>query len=201
LWPYIVQFSYVIYDTDINDIIKIHDSVVNIPDNIVISKESINIHGITRDVMNKKGKDLQNIIVEFMDDFENVDLIVGHNISFDLNMLKVEIMRKIGELYYFENELFNKFLEIVVYSNKYCCTMQETVDLCAIEATSKNGTKYIKFPKLVELHNVLFGTNPSGLHNSLNDVLVCLRCFMKIHHKIDILDSSTNFKKLYSKLL
>jgi hypothetical protein len=78
--------------------------------------------------------------------------------------------------------------------------MQESIDLCAIEATNRRG-KYIKFPKLSELHYKLFNYIPENLHNSLNDVLVCLRCYCKLHNKIDILDKSIVLKYIYEKLL
>lgn len=37
-----------------------------------------------------------------------------------------------------------------------------------------------KFPKLSETHNYLFGYIPENLHNAMVDVLVCLRCFLKL---------------------
>lgn len=37
-----------------------------------------------------------------------------------------------------------------------------------------------KFPKLSETHNYLFGYVPDSLHNAMVDVLVCLRCFLKL---------------------
>jgi hypothetical protein len=53
---------------------------------------------------------------------------------------------------------------------------------------------YKKFPKLSELHQHLFGYVPENLHNALIDVLVCLRCFLKLrcsysmsNRKFDIL--------------
>jgi len=32
---------------------------------------------------------------------------------------------------------------------------------------------------------VLFNENPDGLHNSMMDVLVCLRCYLKMRHRLD----------------
>ena len=47
LWPYIVQFSYIIYDTELKKITKTVDLVIKIPENIDISDEVSDIHGIT----------------------------------------------------------------------------------------------------------------------------------------------------------
>ena len=41
-------------------------------------------------------------------------------------------------------------------------------------------------PKLVELYQELFRGTPANLHNSLVDTLVCMRCYLKMRHGIDI---------------
>ena len=47
LWPHIVQFSYLIYDTELNDIMHISDQIVKVTSNIDITEESIQFNGIT----------------------------------------------------------------------------------------------------------------------------------------------------------
>lgn len=47
-----------------------------------------------------------------------------------------------------------------------------------------------KYPRLGELHQVLFGSVPENLHNSMMDVLVCLRCFLKIRCCLEVPDRS-----------
>jgi DNA polymerase III epsilon subunit-like protein len=66
-------------------------------------------------------------------------------------------------------------------------TMPSTV----IPKTQK-PRQYKKFPRLSELHQTLFGTVPENLHNSLIDVLVCLRCFLKIRCCVDMCDTVFN---------
>jgi len=50
LWPHILQFSYVIYDTDLNDIIEINDNIVKVSKDVFIAEDSIKIHGITNEI-------------------------------------------------------------------------------------------------------------------------------------------------------
>jgi len=201
MWPYIVQFSYIIYDDVTNRILKIKDYIIKVPTNINISEESIKIHGITNEISQTKGVDLKTIFDEFMMDFENADSVVGHNLDFDLKMLKAEIMRKIHyELIYFEKELYKDYFQLITDYKKYVCTMKESINLCDIQMENKRG-KYMKFPKLSELHFKLFDNIPNNLHNSLNDVLVCLRCYCKVHNNVDILDNSVELKYIYEKLL
>jgi len=45
---------------------------------------------------------------------------------------------------------------------------------------SEKPKKFKKSPKLSETHNYLFGFVPENLHNAMMDVLVCLRCFLKL---------------------
>jgi DNA polymerase III epsilon subunit-like protein len=46
--------------------------------------------------------------------------------------------------------------------------------------TTLKPRSFKKFPKLSETHNYLFGFVPENLHNAMMDVLVCLRCFLKL---------------------
>lgn len=200
-WPYIVQFSYIIYDDVTNRILKIIDKIVKLPDNIIMAKENIAIHGITNECMIEKGVDLKTFFDTFMDDFINADRVVGHNVDFDIKMLKVEILRKLTyELTYFHAECYNEYLHLLNSSNKYVCTMQETIDLCGIERSNKKGN-YMKFPKLSELHFKLYNINPNNLHNSLYDVLVCLRCYCQLHNKIDILEKNVELNYIFQEKL
>lgn len=209
MWPHILQFSYVIYDTVLNSIIEIKDSVVRVDDDIKISKESTNIHGITNQMCEEIGVSIFTILDEFFYYLKDCDMLIGHNISFDLNMIEVELMRiicdkrndhnnnndneneKIKSAMDFKQKLSN-------YKNIYC-TLNESIQLCNIQAVSKYGKTYLKFPKLSELHVKLFDSEPKNLHNSLNDVLITLRCYMKIEYDIDLLEESNSFKVIAIK--
>jgi DNA polymerase-3 subunit alpha len=146
----------------------------------------------------ESGIKLENILEEFFNDYIKTDYIVGHNISFDINIVKVELkrimknsmgnVRKMKRIQYYLDLLENK--------NKIYCTMRETIQLCAIEKINKFGYPYYKFPKLVELYDKLFSEKPNHLHNSLNDVIVCLRCFMKLKYKKDIVQENKHIQHL-----
>lgn len=189
LWPHIVQFSYVVYDISSNTVVKIVDEIIKIPENIIIPDDCIKIHGITNDICKLRGKNIEKILVDFYDDFEQCDRVVAHNLSFDLNMLKVEILRAIN------NNINKNTSEIVIYNNmfsnlttaqKYYCTMQDTIEYCNVKGLDKKGKEFVKFPKLSELYHKMFGNIPNNLHNSLNDVIICLRCYVMWYHKYDV---------------
>ena len=198
LWPHIVQFSYIIFDTESNKIVKIKDSIIKVPDGFIIADENAKIHGITTEISLAKGVSLEPVLEEFFADFDTCDHIVGHNVSFDINMIKAELQRLIMNSF---DEKLQDYLTKINTSTKFYCTMQETIELCAIEMKDKFGRPYKKFPKLVELYQKMFGVTPRGLHNSLNDVIVCLRCFIKLKYEIDIVERSEEVKQMIKDYL
>jgi DNA polymerase-3 subunit epsilon len=209
LWPYVVQFSYVIYDTEQNKIIKMVDYVIKIPENINISDEVSDIHGITNFISQTSQYKIEDALIHFSNDYlnYNIDLIVCHNLSFDINMLKVELMREINNT---EQNLLNKrqFTQLLEClndmkpnSSELFCTMQKSIELCNLKIKSKYGKEYLKFPKLNELHMKLFNSSPRNLHNSLNDVLICLRCYYMLEHKIDIIEINEEIRSLLIGLI
>lgn len=202
MWPHIIQISFIMYDIDENNIINISDYIIHLPKDIVMSNEIMNIHGITNEMCYSSDEKIQEVLVKFMWYFINADLVIGHNIDFDLKMLKVELMRIIkndisGSV---SKDYYIDFLEYVKKATNYYCTMQESIDICAIQVTNKKGIPFNKFPKLIELHEKLFNAPPKNLHNSLNDVLVCFRCFYKLKYNNDILEVNETIKNLFINL-
>lgn len=199
LWPHIVQFSYVVYDTSLNDIVISQDHIVELRD-IIIPEESIKFHGITNKISKRKGENLGLIFSGFFDKLVNADVLVGHNVTFDINMIKIELLRLIYSANVSEREkLIHKYnLHLLTNFKNICCTCssKESIQLCNIYAINKNGVPYKKFPKLFELHEKLFESVPNNLHNSLIDILVTLRCFMKLKHDIDLYKDCYKFKKI-----
>jgi hypothetical protein len=75
--------------------------------------------------------------------------------------------------------------------------MFHSIELCGIKKVDKYGKEYNKFPKLMELYFSLFDSLPNNLHNSLNDVLICLRCFGILKCKIDVCKENKEIKDLF----
>ena len=199
LWPHIVQFSYVIYDDIQNDIVQSKDYIIKMDNTVIISEESINIHGITNELSQLKGITIQHVLNVFFSDLKTVDILVGHNVSFDINMVKIELLRII----YLNHFISHKDRLNVKHNLHYltnfqniCCTLQESIEFCDIKSVDRYGNTYKKWPKLLELHQKLFESSPNNLHNSFNDILVTLRCFIKLKYNIDLNESCKKFKKI-----
>ena len=185
-WPHIVQFSFILYDTYTSSIDFIRDSIIRLPDGIKISEQSTKIHGITNEISISKGILLENILNDFMFILEKADLVVAHNIEFDKKVLIAEVLRKYKDIDSNSNGKWTYYYNTLINCKKYYCTMQESMIACNRKRITKDGEIRIKFPTLSETHMHFFEYIPKNLHNSLNDIIVCLRCFHMMKFQKDI---------------
>jgi DNA polymerase-3 subunit epsilon len=188
-WPYIVQLSYILYDTETKKMLKCKDDIIQVSPYVKISPESIAIHGITPKMCARKGVPIMEALTNFNAIIQEADLIVGHNICFDKNMLIVESVRQKVPHYFSEKG----------WRKPEVCTMRHFIIECAIERVNVRGEKYFKFPTLVELHTHLFNVTPKNAHDSMADVLICLRCYAFGLHGQDIAkEGGSALKELYN---
>lgn len=192
-WPYVIQLSFILYDTDVGEIIDKFDSLIAINECVEISPDAYNIHHISKNMCYEYGTDIKNALRSLNQQIAKCDIVVGHNISFDKQILIVEFIR---------NDITSNFPTKSMF-----CTMKRYKTLCNIKRQrlpkntddpNASPQEYIKFPTLSELHNVLFMYNPKNLHNSYVDILICLRCYMRIEYNTDILSDSYTFFHEYN---
>lgn len=182
-FPHILQISFVIFDTQYWRVVKSVDLYINVPPTVEISEKITELTGITREKCDK-GVPIEKAMQEFYQEYVLCDIFVAHNIQFDREMIRIEMERCFIITLPHYAQVFND--EIMKQQEKSTlCTMRVGRNICKIEKTGKNGV-YYKNPKLVELYEHLFGMTPLGLHSSLVDTYVCLRCFVKIRYKFDL---------------
>ena len=203
LFPHIVQCSYAVYNGKTNEIIKMRDFIIKLPSNIVISEECSKIHGITNEISQTRGVNIMDAIDEFIQDYNDSNRIIAHNMAFDAILIKAEILRLINNntIDAIKKQYYADFIHRLNMSKKLYCTMQESTHICNLKAFYKDGREYIKYPKLSELHEHLFQSVPKNLHNSMNDVIVCLRCFYKMSMDVDVLTVNKELNNLFNNLL
>jgi DNA polymerase-3 subunit epsilon len=190
-WPVIVQLSYILYDTETCEVVTVQNEYIKMKDGLQITESSTKIHGITNEMCELHGVEMEHMIDIFMKDFNKADLAIAHNIEFDKKVLLAELYRC--------NKL--EYVDTISFATKYFCTMQETIELCNIKACSKiNKREFVKFPTLLELCRHLFGYEPKNLHNALNDVVICFHCFYKIRYDKDICDENEDIRKMIELL-
>ena len=188
-YPYIVQFSWMIYDASRNKISNINDHIIKIPNDIIIPIEASNVHGITNEIMRAEGKNINLILDIFTKDMLDSNVIVAHNLKFDKTIIQAEYLR-------------NKRINWLGRHRKMeYCTMKRSLNICNIyKKNIYTGEKTKKYPKLMELHYYWFKTVPNNLHNSLIDIFVCFRCYHQMEYNYDIMDKHKELNKYYKEI-
>jgi DNA polymerase III epsilon subunit-like protein len=179
-WPHILQLSYIIYDTEKFCIDDILNSYVILPEKVNITPESIKVHNITKEICNNNGIDILEALVKFRKACKHVDVIVGHNVSFDKRMMIVEGIR---------NKIF-----VDISSKPIFCTMKNSVNICKLPSMFEGGD--YKFPKLVELYKHYFNIDSKNAHDAFIDNLMCLRCYVMMSENIDISKHDRNIRRI-----
>jgi len=167
--PRLSQLSYGIYN-DAGECLKFVNEYVQpdgwaFPDNDFF-REHADIN------KNKElGKPVKELLLQFIQDRMSCDYTIGHNLYFDGMVVRSELFRA---------ELKPEF------TSKKFCTMMSSVKYCNLPPTPKMaaaGMNRPKPPKLEELHNILFGCNFDGAHDSKSDVEATAKCFFELVKK------------------
>jgi DNA polymerase III epsilon subunit-like protein len=193
-YPLILQLSFVIYDIAAGGVTTKYNNYIKVSDETEISPFITGLTGIDRATCDTKGVPICQVLRDFCDAYMSVDCVISHNIGFDRKMVEIEVHRNFSKvsgvpnMCFLFNETFNDLRGIKVF-----CTMAMGKRICddmykdsKMTRENKNGTIWKKPPKLVELHEFLFGSTPDGLHDALVDTMVCLKCFLKMQLNIDM---------------
>jgi DNA polymerase III epsilon subunit-like protein len=177
----------------------------------------------------KDKKSLCNIVCDFLNDLEKSDLVVGHNINFDILMMIASAKRVMLDNNCDCSNL-NNLIELLNREklNKMC-TMKDGTEICEIPRITKTGKTVKKMinvidesgssikiekimfkgPKLIVLFDKLFNINidTSKLHDSKYDVLITLLVYLKLKdpsftlpNTSNILTTNTTMREYYNLL-
>ena len=160
-WPRMVQIAWQIHDIK-GDLVEVKNFIIK-PEGFSIPFNSEKIHGISTKMALEKGIPLKDVLVHFQEALSNVKYIIGHNISFDNNIVGCEFLR---------SEMIN------VLSDKISIdTKEESTDFCQLPGG--RGGKF-KWPSLSELYVKLFNETFAEAHNASADVEATTRCFLEL---------------------
>jgi DNA polymerase III epsilon subunit-like protein len=187
--PYMTQLSFLIVDEAFN-IVFHYNHYLQLPEHIVISEFITGLTGITKEMCNAGTPPLE-ALKTFISWFFKCHRIVAHNIHFDRTILRIEMARHYSDLkqvYPFLDVVFHSSYDRVTQLDHYD-TMIRGNKICGIMIPTKSGegTK-LKLPKLVEMYKLFFHATPENLHNSMVDVLVTTRCYLKLKYHRDVDD-------------
>lgn len=158
-FPYIVQVAWRFDGVIKSEIIK--------PEGWTIPEESTQIHGISQQRAWKEGTPFYRIVDALVKDCLRADLIIGHNIYFDISIVKANILREMGMGYYKSSDCEEAF-----HKGKRIDTMRSSMKW--VDARTQDGR--LKFPRLEELYSRCFPKETFPAHDAGEDVKALARC-------------------------
>ncbi len=161
-WPRCIQIAWQLHD-ELGNIVEHNDFLIQ-PDGFNIPYDAERIHGISTDLAQEQGIQLEEGLSLFNEALGKTKFIVGQNLNFDLNIMGCEFHRLGVE---------SKLSSLPILDT---CT-EKTALMCQIP-----GGRYGKFklPTLTELHKHLFGSGFGEAHNATADVEATTRCFLEL---------------------
>lgn len=133
------------------------------PEGWEIPAEAVEVHGITTEYALENGEPIQDVLKMFVRDCLRAILIAGHNIYFDVSIVKSELMRA---------GLYDEKAEQALYKGKRIDTMRSSMKF--VGARRQNGG--LKFPNLSELFARCFPGETFEAHDALEDTIAVERC-------------------------
>ncbi len=160
-WPRLVQLAWQLHDEN-GKLLSAGNKIVR-PDGFTIPYNSVQVHGITTEIAERDGESLSDVLDAFEKDRARAKYAVGHNISFDINVVACELHRQRERLGVLEMDALD--------------TKDLSTDYCAIPGG--RGGRF-KWPKLGELHQKLFGQDVVDAHDAAYDVDATAKCFFEL---------------------
>ena len=158
-WPRLVQIAWQLHDNR-GKLLSRHNYIIR-PDGFDIPYNARQIHGISTKRALEEGIPVRTALDTLLADIKRAKLLVGHNIEFDKSIIGAEMIR----LNIDPDELLKvEKLDTGVASTNYC------------QLSGGIGGK-LKMPRLIELHEKLFGDRFADAHDASYDVAATARCF------------------------
>jgi DNA polymerase III subunit alpha len=182
-WPRCVQIAWQLHDL-YGELVEQQDFLI-IPEGYNIPYDAEQIHGISTQLAQEKGKSLASVLQIFNEALLKARFVVGQNVKFDLNIMGCEFHRK---------GISTSLNELPLLDT---CS-ETTATLCQIQ-----GGRYGKFklPTLTELHQHLFHAPFSDAHNATADVEATTRCFLELirlrNYTIEQLDAPNDYFQIF----
>ncbi|MEQ8242095.1 DNA polymerase III subunit alpha [Fulvivirga sp.] len=160
-WPRLVQLAWQLHDN--HGMLLSNGNFIIKPEGFTIPFNSEKIHGISTKRALEEGHDLGKVLEKFKVDLDRAQVVVGHNVDFDNKIVGAEFFRleqeEIGQLL-----VDHEQVDTSLVSKEFC------------RLPGGIGGKF-KSPKLIELHEKLFGVGFGDAHDAAYDVDATAKCF------------------------
>ncbi|UII32484.1 DNA polymerase III subunit alpha [Fulvivirga ulvae] len=160
-WPRLVQIAWQLHDNKGN-LLSSQNFIVK-PEGFTIPYNSEKVHGISTKRALEEGHPLEEVLNIFSKDLEAAQVVIGHNIDFDNRIVGTEYVR-VGQ-----SDQGHGLQE----KNKID-TAEVSTEFCQLQGGIGGR---LKAPKLIELHEKLFGSKFNDAHDAAYDVDATAKCF------------------------
>lgn len=161
-WPRCIQIAWQIHDAK-GEVIAHEDYLIQ-PDGFTIPFDSEQVHGISTALAEDQGIPLEEVLEKFHAALDQVEYVVGHNVSFDRNIMGAEYLRA-------------GLADVLDGKAVVDTCTEETATLCQL--SGGRGGKF-KLPTLSELYYFLFQESFEEAHNATADVEATSRAFLEL---------------------
>jgi DNA polymerase-3 subunit epsilon len=165
--PHLIQFGAIVFDDLGNEIERLFTLVKPGPA-ALLSTSAFSAHGISLERANREGIEPLEVFSWFTAKASNAQLILGHNVSFDIQIMRILGARLTGEVWIPPCPIF--------------CTMAHAAPIVNLPPTPRmlaTGRTHAKPPTLSECVGHFFGEELADAHDAGADVEACIRVF---HH-------------------
>ena len=140
-----------------------------------LAPKAFEVHGLSLAKCECEGVSLAEAVETMCASLASCDLIVGHNVEFDIGCILNQLASDGHEAAHDEFARLTRTIPVM-------CTMRAGTSICKLPrrgawATGGASRTGFKFPALAELHTKLFGTPPDcKLHDAAADCEVTAKC-------------------------
>ena len=164
--PHIVDIACSLFDAGGLEVDRF-DAIIN--PGVEISDEVAAIHGITTEIAREHGIAPGDALDAFIGLSRRATAIVGHNISFDLRMIRILSTRIFGEKWANPLPTF--------------CTMRRTTNICRVLGPRARHPQDWKWPTLAEATKHFFGEDLPNAHRARPDCDASARIFFHLQEQ------------------
>lgn len=147
----IMQLAAIMLDENLAEV-NCFNTLIDIPDDLIVSPGAQAAHGITKEMCKRYGIDIQ-VALTVLDKWEDLcELVICHNYIFDSERV--------------DNEYSLLSIKRINISPSLC-TMKSMTDVCKIPNKFRSGNKW---PTLQEAYQFCYGKKFDDAHDALADV-------------------------------
>ena len=151
-WPKIKQIAWLVYSKD---------GILKQSANYSVTNDIL-VPGTEEDYLRISVRPIHEILPCFLDSLSSCDVIIGHNIQYDVMVVLCELYR-----YGLDTDRLSNIQQF--------CTMKNSIEICGFDTLHGD-----RFPKLQELYSKLFHRPFENAHDAYCDIKATADCFWEI---------------------